>query len=97
MSKYKTELCDNDMTFADCELAILRHAVDESDTNRSKRLANAKEVTDMIKIVEEFLKDKQLICYGGTAINNILPKQAQFYNRDLEIPIRQMQWMMLKS
>jgi hypothetical protein len=26
------------------------------------------------------------VCYGGTAINNILPTYAQFYNRDVEIP-----------
>jgi hypothetical protein len=82
MSKYNTDLCDNDMTFADCELAILRHAVDESDEKKSKRLANAKEITEMINVVEDFLRKKHLICYGGTAINNILPKQAQFYNRD---------------
>ena len=85
-SKYKTDLCNNDMTFADCELAILRRAVDESDEKKSKRLANATEVIQMIKIVEDFLRKKKLICYGGTAINNILPKQAQFYNRDLEVP-----------
>ena len=27
----------------------------------------------MIKIVEEFLKETKCVCYGGTAINNILP------------------------
>ena len=86
MSKYNTELCSNDMTFTDCELAILRHAVDESDEKKSKRLANAAEITQMIEVVENFLRKKGLICYGGTAINNILPKQAQFYNRDLEVP-----------
>jgi hypothetical protein len=79
MSKYNTDLCSNDMTFADCELAILRHAVDESDEKKSKRLANAVEITQMIEIVENFLRKKGLICYGGTAINNILPKKAQFY------------------
>ena len=86
MSKYNTDLCDNKMTFADCELAILRRAVDDSDERKGKRLANSKEITPMITIVEDFLRKKRLICYGGTAINNILPKQAQFYNRDLEIP-----------
>ena len=86
MSKYRTDLCNNDMTFADCELAILRRAVDDSDEKKAKRLANAAEVVQMIKIVEDFLRKKKLICYGGTAINNILPKQAQFYNRDLEVP-----------
>ena len=33
----------------------------------------------IINIIETFLKDKKLICYGGTAINNILPKKDQFY------------------
>ena len=37
-------------------------------------------------MVEDFLIRKKRICYGGTAINNILPKYHQFYNKDLEIP-----------
>jgi hypothetical protein len=35
----------------------------------------------MIKIVEDFIIRKKLICYGGTAINNILPERDQFYNK----------------
>ena len=27
-----------------------------------------------------------MICYGGTAINNILPKDDQFYDKDIEVP-----------
>ena len=44
------------------------------------------DIKKIITILENFLKSKPLICYGGTAINNILPKQDQFYNKDLEIP-----------
>ena len=40
----------------------------------------------MIEIVENFIRKKKLICYGGTAINNLLPLQDQFYNKDIEIP-----------
>jgi len=40
----------------------------------------------MITILENFIKRKNLICYGGTAINNILPKEDQFYDKDSEIP-----------
>jgi hypothetical protein len=36
--------------------------------------------------VEDFIKKKNLICYGGTAINNILPTEDQFYNKDVEVP-----------
>jgi len=84
--KYNTELCDNKMSFQECELAILRAAVDESEKVVGKKMANSEDVKRMIIILENFLIKKKLVCYGGTAINNILPKYAQFYNRDVEIP-----------
>ena len=37
-------------------------------------------------ILENFISKKGLVCYGGTAINNILPERDQFYNKELEIP-----------
>jgi hypothetical protein len=84
--KFKSELCDDNMTFHDCELEILRHAIDESEKQRGEKIVNSDDVKKMLKIVEDFIIHKKLVCYGGTAINNILPKFAQFYNRDLEIP-----------
>jgi hypothetical protein len=85
-TKYNTELCDNTMSFDECELAILRHAVDETDELQKQKIANSDDVKRMIQILEDFLIRKKLLCYGGTAINNILPKYAQFYNRDIEVP-----------
>lgn len=85
-NKFDTEICNNKMTFQECEVAILRHAVDEMDTKRGEKTANSPDVVKMIRIVEDFLMDKKLVCYGGTAINNILPKEAQFYNKNVEIP-----------
>jgi hypothetical protein len=86
IKKYDTKICNESMTFQECELAILREAVDENDKIISEKNANSEEVKKMISILEDFLTKKQNICYGGTAINNILPKQAQFYDRDIEIP-----------
>ena len=40
----------------------------------------------IFKVVEKFIIDKKLICYGGTALNNILPLDRQFYNYDLTSP-----------
>jgi hypothetical protein len=79
-------VCDKKMTFQDCEMAILRQAVDKADEIRGRQTANSPEIKRIINIVENFLRKKKLICYGGTAINNILPKQSQFYNKDIEIP-----------
>jgi hypothetical protein len=84
--KFSAEVCDDTMTFQECEMAILRNAVDEMDIKRGEKTANSPEVIKIIEIVEEFLINKKLVCYGGTAINNILPKNAQFYNRNVEIP-----------
>jgi len=84
--KFSSDVCDNNMTFHDCEIEILRHSVEESEKISGSKIANSDEVKDLLKIVEEFIIRKKLICYGGTAINNILPKFSQFYNRDIEIP-----------
>ncbi len=75
-----------DLTFNDCELAILRMAVDNAEEKIGKRIVSSEEIKQIIQIVENFIKVKSLICYGGTAINNILPAEDQFYNKEAEIP-----------
>ena len=40
----------------------------------------------IIRILENFMRRKTVVCYGGTAINNILPVTDQFYDKDVEIP-----------
>jgi hypothetical protein len=84
MSK-KKNVCKN-LSFADCELAILRMAVDKAEEKIGRRIVNSEDVQKMIDIVEQFIRRKKLICYGGTAINNILPEEDRFYNRDIEVP-----------
>lgn len=80
-----TKDCKN-ATFEECELAILRMAVDNAQEKMQKRAVQNKDVSDIIAVVEQFIRDKKLICYGGTAINNILPVEDQFYNKNVEIP-----------
>jgi hypothetical protein len=79
------KICKN-MSFEECELTILRMAVDKAQKKIGKRNIINKNVNAIIKIVENFIKTKKLICYGGTAINNILPVESQFYDRDVDIP-----------
>jgi hypothetical protein len=74
------------MTFEECELAVLRQAVDENEKLRGAKNRNQEEIQKLIHIVEDFIASKKLLCYGGTAINNILPKSVQFYDYSTEIP-----------
>ena len=77
---------NKNMTFADCELTILRSAVDKIQNQTGKHLLHKSDVQKIIEIVERFLKKKKRICYGGTAINNILPEEKQFYDKSIELP-----------
>jgi hypothetical protein len=37
-------------------------------------------------IVEKFIKEHRVMCYGGTAINNLLPRVDRFYTPGKDIP-----------
>ena len=68
------------------ELQILRKAIDLSDKiNKKKKLQNPI-INEIMSIVETFIIKKKLICYGGTAINNILPDENKFYNKEVDLP-----------
>lgn len=80
------DVCTSDMTFGECELAILRDAVDKAEHNKGESMVRDPEIKKLISIVEEFIRKKKLICYGGTAINNLLPNKDKFYNLEVELP-----------
>ena len=73
-------------SFEEKELTILRNAVDRANILSGKKLAQSDDVINIINILENFLRTHKILCYGGTAINNILPEQYKFYNRNIEIP-----------
>lgn len=75
-----------DVSYDEKELEILREAVDIVEKKKGELITHDPKVKKIISIVEEFIANKKLVCYGGTAINNILPEDAQFYNKDLELP-----------
>ena len=78
--------CDKKQSFHECELNILREAVDKIETTEGSKMVHNPDVQRMISIVEDFLRKKELVCYGGTAINNILPEHDQFYNKNVDLP-----------
>jgi hypothetical protein len=80
------DVCGSGLSFEECELAILRQAVDNAEEISGKLAVNSPDIKQIFSIVENFIRTKKLIPYGGIAINAILPKTAQFYNRDIELP-----------
>ena len=80
------QICNNKMTFEECELTILRMSVDLAQEKIAKRVVSSPNIQAMTTIVADFIKQKGLVPYGGIAINNILPKDEQFYDEETEIP-----------
>ena len=78
--------CKKGMSFEECELAILRNAVDKMDKKSGESKINNPEVIKIIGVVEKFLVETKRLLYGGTAINNLLPMEDQFYDKAVELP-----------
>ena len=78
--------CKPKLTLEEKEISILRDAIDIAGKVKGKQQTSDPDVKKIINILEEFLKKKKLVCYGGTAINNILPLEDQFYDKNVEIP-----------
>jgi len=64
------------------ELKSVVTVANEQAEMLAKRDAELPSVTTSTRIVEAFLKSHRVMCYGGTAINNLLPKEEQFYGPD---------------
>ena len=78
--------CNQKLTLPEKEVEILRNAIDIAEKKKGRKVVSDPDVKRIISILEDFLKKKKLVCYGGTAINNILPLEDQFYDKDIELP-----------
>ena len=74
------------LTFEEKEMELLHNAVSIAEAKLGKKIKQTNDIIAIIKILEDFMRRKKVVCYGGTAINNILPQNAQFYNNNIEIP-----------
>ena len=68
------------------EKYILKKAVEIAEKKTGMKQMKNSKVNAIIKFIEEYIRKKNLVCYGGIAINNILPKEAQFYDYNSELP-----------
>ena len=69
------------------EATLLKDSVKRA-TDRNKYVENRslKDLTKIINVVEMFLRRERVMCYGGTAINAVLPPKDRFYDPKLEVP-----------
>lgn len=78
--------CPKGVPMEECLIAVLRSSVDKIERKQGSIVIKDPKVQTMLKTVEAFMRRKKVICYGGTAINNILPPEDQFYDKKVQLP-----------
>lgn len=64
----------------------LERIINQLELENNKKAAADPVVKASLSEVHDFLKDHRVMCYGGTAINNLLPAEDRFYDPVTDIP-----------
>ena len=64
----------------------IEKAVEIAEDRNGRREARNPEIREAIEVVYKFIQNDDVILYGGTAINNLLPVAEQFYDPKTSIP-----------
>ena len=68
------------------QFEYLENVVDAATKRVDYTIAHDPDVLKAIDTVERFLRKEKRICYGGQAINALLPKEYKFYDSNYNIP-----------
>lgn len=64
----------------------LAKIIDDLEEENNRKIASDPSIKTSLGVVEDFLKKHPVLCYGGTAINNLLPKKDRFYDPAVDVP-----------
>ena len=64
----------------------LEKIVEQLELENDKKTASNPLIKQSLEVVAEFLKHHPVMCYGGTAINNMLPREERFYDPETTVP-----------
>lgn len=68
------------------QIDIIKRASELAQSKIDYASAHDDNIIHAIDVVEEFLRKKHRLCYGGQAINAHLPAKYKFYNPEFSIP-----------
>lgn len=68
------------------QFEYLEKTVENAQRRIDFSIANDSDIKKAIEVVERFLRKKKRVCYGGQAINALLPREKKFYNPMFDIP-----------
>jgi hypothetical protein len=64
----------------------LKSAISDAEERQKYEAAHNPDILLALRVVRDFIIRKMRVCYGGTAMNAILPDSKKFYSPDLDLP-----------
>ena len=77
---------DIDPLYEEIKIKQLDDAIEDAEEIMNYELAHNSALIGALNIVKDFIKRKKRVCYGGTAMNMLLPQAYKFYNPDIDLP-----------
>ena len=74
------------ISIEELENVILNTHLNSLELDTRRDMVNSSEIKRMLEIVKQFIKKKNLVCYGGFAINELLPENDKIYNKEIDLP-----------
>jgi hypothetical protein len=68
------------------QLDIIKQASELAQAKIDYTATHDDNIIKAIDVIEDFLRKKHRLCYGGQAINAHLPSKYKFYNPEFSIP-----------
>lgn len=68
------------------QIDLIKHASEVAEDRMDYSMAHDESILQAIEVVEEFLRKKHRLCYGGQAINAHLPDSHKIYDPNYTIP-----------
>ena len=73
-------------TIENKEILMINNYIEKAN-KRNMIITIKKPLTKSIfAVIKHYIKHNDVCVYGGTAINNILPKGSQFYDEKIDMP-----------
>jgi hypothetical protein len=67
-------------------MEAIKDLVSELEEENNRTMAADPGIKTSLAVVEAFLKNHPVLCYGGTAINNLLDEKDRFYDPEVDVP-----------
>jgi hypothetical protein len=68
---------------ADADIGLL---AEKAQNIQDREAATDPSIAKILGVVKKFIQQSRVMCYGGTAINNLLPQTQRFYDPNYDIP-----------